>query len=286
MEKDYLLKAVAFDGEIRVYVARTTKMVEHAQKLTNSYPSASAAFGRTLTVASMMGAMLKGDDNLTIRIDGKGPINGILVNANANGNVKGYIGNPGVHFQYNTGKLNVGMTVGNDGFINVTKDLAIGGMYTSTSKLVSGEIGDDFAYYFTQSEQVPSTVAVGVLVNTDNTIMSAGGYIVQAMPNITEETLVKVEEAIGKMAPVSELINNGETPESILKMICGDNDCKILDKQEVKYHCDCSKDKFKRGLISLGKDELDQAFDESENGLIETSCHFCNNKYQFDRTEF
>ncbi len=283
--KDYLVKALAFNGEVRAYAVRSTEVVKKAQELFNSYPTATAALGRTLSIASLMGAMLKGDDDLTIRIDGGGPINGIVVRANANGEVSGYMGNPGVHFQYNSGKLNVGMAVGAAGHIQVTKDLGLKNMFTTTSEIVSGEIAEDFTHYFLQSEQIPSSVGAGVLVDVDNKPISAGAFIIQVMPNVKEETIVEIEKRLEKITPISTMIQEGATPEEILNTLLGSENVQIVDKHDVTYKCNCSKERFERGIIALGEKEISKIFEENNNEVIETECHFCLKKYTYSKED-
>lgn len=274
---DYLVKAHAYQGTVRIYAADTTALVRHAQQIHDLWPTSAAAFGRLLTVSIIMGAMYKGDQELTIRIESDGPIGGMVATTNAKGEVRGYVGNPHVFLQYNSGKLNVGQAVGN-GFIHVTKDLKVRDMFTSSSTIQSGELGDDFAYYFTTSEQIPSAVGVGVLVNDDNTILASGGFIVQVMPGCDEETVTILEEVIAAMPPVSDLIRQGVTPQQMIERL-SDGDYKLLEQMDLHYACDCTKEKFEKGLISLGADELRNLIEEQDP--IETVCHFCNTKYQF-----
>jgi molecular chaperone Hsp33 len=275
---DYLVKAYAFNGTVRIYAASTTDLVEEARNIHDTFPAATAAFGRTLTAAAIMGAMYKGDQTLTIRIDGGGPIGGIVVTTNANGDVRGYVGNPHVHASTNDGKLAVGYVVGTNGFMHVTKNLNIKNIFTSSAELQTGEIAEDFTYYFTKSEQIPSAVGLGVLIDTDNSVLSAGGFILQVMPGAKSETLDMIEFNINAMRPVSELIKSGYTPEMIVNEITkGDHE--IVERLEPHYHCDCMKERFAAGLVALGKTELDEMI--AENHPIETACHFCNKKYQF-----
>lgn len=278
--KDYLVKAYAFDGMARIYAASTTQLVDHARRIHGTWPAATAALGRTLTASVIMGAMYKGDVSLTIRIDGGGPIGGIVVTTDAEGHVRGYVGNPEVHASTNEDKLAVGYVVGKDGFLNVTKNLKVRDIFTSTSSLQTGEIGDDFAYYFVMSEQIPSSVGLGVLVNDDNSVLSAGGFILQLLPGASKkEGLVdRIESAIKAMRPVSELIRNGYDPEKIIQEITGGNH-EIVESMDLTYACDCSREKFSRGLASLGKKEIQEMVDEGKN--IETVCHFCKTKYEF-----
>lgn len=278
--KDYLVKAYAFGGMVRIYAASTTELVEHARVIHGTWPAATAALGRTLTAGVIMGAMYKGDISLTIRIDGGGPIGGIVVTTDAHGHVRGYVGNPEVHASTNEDKLAVGYVVGKEGFLNVTKDLKIRDIFTSSSALRTGEIGDDFAYYFVMSEQIPSSVGMGVLVDDDNSVLSAGGFILQLLPGASKkEGLVDmIESAIRAMKPVSELIRIGYTPEMIIKEITN-GDHEMVESMDLSYACDCSRDKFSRGLASLGKKELQEMVEEGTP--VETVCHFCKTKYEF-----
>lgn len=279
--KDYLVKAHAYNGTVRIYAADTTQLVSHAQEIHDLWPTSAAAFGRLLTVSIIMGAMYKGDQELTIRVEGDGPLGGMVSTTNALGEVRGYVGNPHVFLQYDSGKLNVGKAVGN-GFIHVTKDLKVKDMFTSSSAIQSGEIGDDFAYYFTASEQIPSAVGVGVLVNDDNKILASGGFILQVMPGCDEETVSVIENIIYNMKPVSDLIQEGITPKQMIELL-SDGEYKLLEELELNYKCNCTKEKFEKGLISLGTEELLSLIEEEDP--IETSCHFCNTKYQFTKED-
>lgn len=274
---DYLVKAYAYDGTVRIYAASTTNLVHHAQKIHDLWPTAAAAFGRLLTATVVMGAMYKGDQELTIRVESDGPIGGMVTTTNAHGEVRGYVGNPHVMLQYANGKLNVGQAVGN-GFIHVTKDLKVRDMFTSSAQIQTGELGEDFAYYFTMSEQIPSAVGLGVLVNDDNTILASGGFILQVMPGCKEESIQRMETILKNMKPISELIQEHATPEDIIAILA-DDDYKLLEHLELSYKCNCTKEKFESGLISLGYEELKNL--KEEDGHIETVCHFCNTKYHF-----
>jgi len=275
--KDYLVKAYAFDGTVRIYTAVTTNLVAHAQEIHDLWPTSAAALGRLLTVSVIMGAMYAENQELTIRVEGDGPIGSMVSTTNNNGEVRGYVENPHVFLQYNSGKLNVGQSVGN-GYIHVTKDLKIRNMFTSSSEIQTGEIAEDFAYYFTASEQIPSAVGLGVLVNEDNKILSSGGFILQVMPGCKKETIEKIEKIISELTPVSEMIEKGYSPEDIMNEISG-NSYQHLQTLDLKYFCTCSREKFEKGLISLGKEQLNEIILEDKN--IETVCHFCNTKYNF-----
>ncbi|MDF2699816.1 MAG: heat-shock protein Hsp33 [Haloplasmataceae bacterium] len=280
---DYIVRAISFDNKVRIFAVNATKTVQSAQEKHDLWPVASAALGRTLVVGSMMGAMLKGDEALTIRIKGDGPIGEILVDANAHGEVKGYVGNPHIHFQYPNGKLDVSSAVGKNGEIQVIKDLGMKDFFISSVDLISGELGEDFTYYFSKSEQTPSAVGCGVFVDTDNKILAAGGFIIQLMPGATDEIIDKLEKVIATIKPASQMISEGYSPETIVKEICNDEDFEIISTLPIDYVCRCNKDKFARGLISIGKQELSEILEEV--GMIETTCHFCNEKYHFNREE-
>jgi len=268
--KDYLIKAYGFNGTVRIYTAVTTNLVAHAQEIHDLWPTSAAALGRLLTNSVIMGAMYSEDQELTIRVVGDGPIGEMVTTTTSYGEVRGYVSNPHVFLQYNTGKLNVGKAVGN-GFIHVTKDLKIRNMFTSSSEIQTGEIAEDFAYYFTVSEQIPSAVGLGVLVNNDNKILSSGGFILQVMPGCKEETIKEIEETIKNLMPVSEMVKKGYTPEDIMNEITNNN-YQFLQKLDLNYYCTCSREKFEKGLISLGKVQLQEILEEDEK--IETTCHF------------
>ena len=282
--KDYLIKALGYNGQVRAYATATTETVSEAQRRHYTWPTASAALGRSMTAGVMMGAMLKGEDKLTIKIDGGGPIGVILVDSDAKGKVRGYVTNPQTHFDLNEhGKLDVARAVGNNGMITVVKDLGLREHFTGQTPIVSGELGEDFTYYFVTSEQVPSSVGVGVLVNPDNTILAAGGFILQLLPGTDDETITAIEERLKTIPPISKLIQAGKTPEEILEVLLGEGNVKILEKMPVSFSCTCSKERFSNALISLGKAEIQAIIDEE--GQAEAHCHFCNEKYQFTKEE-
>lgn len=282
--KDYLVKAVAYDGQVRAYAVRTTNTVSEAQRRHDTWATASAALGRTMTGAVMTGAMLKGQDKLTVKIEGGGPIGAIISDANGTGAVRGYVGHPHVHFDLNEkGKLDVARAVGTNGTLSMVKDLGLRENFTGQVPLISGEIGDDFAYYFVSSEQVPTSVGVGVLVNPDHTILASGGVIVQLMPGANEEIAEIIEKRIQQTDPISKLIQSGKTPEEILYAWLGEENVKILDTIDVFFECHCSKERISNGIISLGKEEIESMIEE--DGFAEATCHFCRETYQFDRSE-
>ncbi|MBE3568581.1 MAG: Hsp33 family molecular chaperone HslO [Bacillales bacterium] len=281
---DYLIKALAFDGKVRAYAANTTNTVGEAQRRHYTWPTASAALGRTMTAGVMMGSMMKGNAKVTIKVDGGGPIGIILVDSDAKGNVRGYVTNPQTHFDLNEhGKLDVRRSVGTSGTLTVVKDLGLRENFSGQVPIVSGELGEDFTYYFASSEQIPSSVGVGVLVNPDNSILAAGGFIIQLMPSTDDETIDRIEERLKTIPPISKLIQKGLTPEEILFEILGEDQVKILDKVPVQFKCNCSKDRFATAMIGLGKEEIQDMIDE--DGQAEAQCHFCNAKYVFTKEE-
>src|SRR3954447_24419362 len=242
--EDYLVKALAFNGQVRAYAVRSTKLVGEAQRRHYTWPTASAALGRAMTATLMMGAMLTDDNKLTVKIEGGGPIGYILVDSNAKGEVRGYVANPQTHFDLNEhGKLDVRRAVGTEGTLTVVKDIGLRDFFTGQVPIVSGELGEDFTYYFTTSEQVPSSVGVGVLVNPDDSILAAGGFIFQLMPGIEDETITMVEERLKTIPPISKLIQQGLSPEELLEEILGDEPIKFLETMPVSFTCTCSKER-------------------------------------------
>ncbi|KFM99658.1 Hsp33 family molecular chaperone HslO [Bacillus clarus] len=282
--KDYLVKALAFNGEVRAYSVRTTNTVSEAQRRHDTWRTASAALGRSLTTGTMMGAMLKGEQKLTIKVEGNGPIGPILVDAHANGDVRGYVTNPHVDFEgTEQGKLRVYQAVGTEGFVTVIKDIGMREPFIGQSPIVSGELGEDFTYYFAVSEQTPSSVGVGVLVNGDDSILAAGGFILQIMPGAQEETISFIEDHLQKIPPVSTLIEQGLSPEELLYEVLGEDKVKVLETMDVQFNCTCSRERIESVLISLGKTELEQVREEEEE--TEVHCHFCNERYKFSKED-
>lgn len=281
--KDYLVKALACEERVRIYVCSSTHLVENARQRFDLWPTSAAALGRTLSVGSLMGSMLKSDkEQLTININGGGPIGTIMVDAYSDGHVRGFVSDPHIMLQYNdTKKLAVGVAVGKDGYLQVIKDLNMKENWSGTVELQSGEIGDDFAYYFTVSEQTPSAVSVGVLVNTDNSIQSAGGMIIQMLPDATEEDIVKVENIVSHMEPISKMINEHESLEEILKALF--DDVKVLTTQDIEFRCKCDRASMKRVLVTLSKEERKRMIEEDHG--CEITCNFCNEKYFFTEEE-
>ncbi|MBU7594071.1 Hsp33 family molecular chaperone HslO [Metabacillus halosaccharovorans] len=275
---DYLIKAIAFNNQVRAYAARTTETISEAQKRHQTWPTASAALGRSMTAGVMLGSMLKGDAKLTIKVEGGGPIGVIIVDSNSKGEVRGYVTNPQTHFDLNEkGKLDVARAVGTQGNLTIVKDLGLKDHFSGQVPIVSGELGEDFTYYLVTSEQVPSSVGVGVLVNPDNTILASGGFIIQLLPGTDDETITEIEKRLGEVEPISKLIQRGLTPEEILEEVLGKGNVKVLEKQPVAFKCQCSKERIENAIVSLGNDEIQAMIDE--DGQAEAQCHFCNEVY-------
>lgn len=280
---DRALRAVSSDGTVRVFTCVTTSLVNELQRRHHLWPVATAALGRTASIAGMMGLQLKGEERLTVQIKGDGPLGTIMVDADSNGFVRGYVHNPQVHVpQKQQGKLNVGGGVG-EGLLYVMRDMGLKDVYRGSSELQSGEIADDFTYYFAVSEQTPSSVGAGVLVNTDNSVIVSGGFIVQLMPGHTEETIRKVEAAVDAMPSVTDLLREIENPlpEHVLERLLPD--ARVLEQQPLAFRCQCSRDKVENTLRSLGNEEITAMLEE--RGEAEMICHFCNEAYHFDKTE-
>lgn len=282
--KDYLVKALAFDGTIRAYAVRSTDTIAEVQRRHHIWPTATAAIGRTMTAGVMMGAMVKGEDKLTIKVEGNGPIGAMIVDANGHGEVRGYVTNPQTHFELNEfGKLDVRRAVGVDGMLTIVKDLGLKEFFTGQVPIISGEIAEDFTEYFVVSEQVPSAVGLGVLVNPDNSVKAAGGFIIQVMPGATDETITRLEQYIAKMEPISSLIDRGLTPEEILEEILGADNVAILSTEDVTFSCNCSRDRFSSAIIGLGEQEILEMIEE--DGHAEAHCHFCTESYEFSKED-
>ena len=282
--KDYMIRAIAAGGQVRAFAADTRETVEYARAAHNTSPVVTAGLGRLLTAGSMMGSMMKGErDVLTLKAEGSGPVGHYLVTADSHGNVKGYAANPDVILPANAaGKLDVAGSLG-VGLLTVIKDLGLKEPYTGTCELITGEIADDITYYFATSEQTPSSVGLGVLMTKENTVNVAGGFIIQIMPDTTEGTISAVEEKITSITSVTGMLEKGMTPEDILQYILGDLELEILDKTEVAFVCDCSKEKVSKALAAINKEDLQGIIDDGED--IEIKCHFCNKTYGFSVEE-
>ena len=277
---DYIIRATAANDQIRAFAAVTTQMVETAREHHNTSPVATAALGRLLTAGAMMGSMMKGEkDVLTLQIKAGGPLQGITVTADSQGNVKGYVGNPYVCIQANSkGKLDVAGAVG-PGFLNVIKDMGLKEPYSGQVMLQTCEIAEDLTYYFATSEQVPSAVGLGVLMNKNNTVRQAGGFIVQLMPFAEEEVISRLEQNVQKINSVTSLLEEGHTPESLLEKVLEGFDMQINEKTDTRFHCNCTRERVEKALISIGRKELNEMIQEGKP--IEMNCHFCNTNYTF-----
>ena len=279
---DEIVIAEALNGEVRIHIARTTKLVEEARKHHNCMPTSIAALGRTLTATSIMASDLKNNyETITCIINGNGPSGTILAQANGEGKVRGFIGNPGLHYVREDGHLDVARAVGVNGNLTVIRDSGLKEAFTGVAPLQSGEIGDDFTYYFAISEQIPSVVGVGVLVDVDYSIKASGGLIYQLMPKATEETIVYCEELAKRQKPVSTLISEGKDLEDII--IDYFADAKILNHRNIKWYCDCSKEKFAYSLMTLADEDLDELIEEDKGA--EVRCEYCNTFYNFSTQE-
>lgn len=277
---DYIVRATAANAQIRAFACTTREMVETARQAHNTSPVMTAALGRLLTAGAMMGSMLKGEkDLLTLQIRGDGPGRGLTVTADALGNVKGYALVPDVILPANSvGKLDVSGALG-AGYLNVIKDLGLKEPYAGQVQLQTGEIAEDLTYYFATSEQVPSSVGLGVLMEKNNTVKQAGGFIIQLMPFAEEETIVRLEENLSKVASVTSMLEAGNSPEKILEILLDGLDVEITETSNTMFYCNCSKDRVEKALISIGKAELQDMIEDGEP--IEVKCHFCNKGYEF-----
>lgn len=283
--KNEIKKFLAYNGRVSITCAMTTELVDEARKIHDLTPVSTAALGRLLTMATIMGSDLKDEeDNITLQIKGNGPIGTMVAVVNGAMKVKGTVGNPYVDIPLNEfGKLDVGMAVGNDGFLNVIKDLGLKKPYIGIVPLSSGEIAEDFARYFTESEQTKSAVALGVLVNKDG-VKSAGGYLVSAMPDATDEDITNLEKNIFEAGAISRMLDEGLSLYEIARKITGDKDVKIIQENiDAKYECDCSEEKMKKALSTIGKKQLKEILEE--DGKAEMTCHFCNKKYTVSKEE-
>ena len=281
--KDYIVRATAGNTQIRAFAAVTTNLVEEARVHHQTSPVATAALGRLLTGGVMMGSMMKNDtDMLTIQIKCSGDIEGLTVTADSQGNVKGYVFNPDVMLPPKNGKLDVGGALG-QGVMTIIKDMGLKEPYVGQVALQTGEIAEDLTYYFAASEQVPSAVGLGVLMNKDNTVRQAGGFIVQVMPFAEEATIAKLEENVQKIQSVTTLLEQGHTPESLLEQVLDGFDIEINDTIPTEFYCNCSKSRVERALISIGRKELNELIQDGKD--VELNCHFCNQNYVFSVEE-
>ena len=282
--KDYMVRATAANAQIRAFACTTRETVETARASHNTSPVVTAALGRLLTAGAMMGSMLKGkEDLLTLQVTGDGPMGGMTVTADSMGGVKGYANEPQVILPANSqGKLDVGGAVGS-GILRVIRDMGLKDPYVGQTALQTGEIAEDLTYYFATSEQVPSSVGLGVLMEKDNTVKQAGGFIVQLMPFAEEETIQKLESNLSKIRSVTSLLDEGVTPEGLLELVLEGMDFQFLETRDVKFACNCSKERVEKALISIGREEIGNMIADGET--IEVKCHFCNKGYHFSIPE-
>lgn len=277
---DYIVRAMAAGQQIRAFAITSKELVEKAREAHNTSPVATAALGRLLSAGAMMGVMMKGEkDVLTLQMKGSGPLGGNTVTADSKGNVKGYVDNPNVILPPNKdGKLDVGGAIG-VGILNVIKDLGLKEPYNGSVELKTGEIGDDLTYYFAASEQVPSAVGLGVLMNKDNTVKQAGGFIIQLMPFIADEVVDKLEAKLAKVKSVTAMLDGGYTPEMILEELLGEFGLEITDTMPTQFYCNCDRARVEKALIGAGRAALNEMVQDGKT--IEVNCHFCNEKYEF-----
>lgn len=282
-EKDYIVRATAAGGQIRAFAATTRELVEEARSRHGTSPVATAALGRLLTAGAMMGSMMKNDtDVLTLQINGDGPLGGITVTADSRGDVKGYVQNPDVILPPKNGKLDVGGAVG-IGLLTVIKDMGLKEPYSGQTILVTSEIAEDLTYYFANSEQVPSSVGLGVLMEKDNTVKCAGGFIVQLMPFAEEKVISRLEENVEKITSVTRLLEEGYTPQRLLEDLTEGLDLEITDTMPARFYCNCSKERVERAVASIGAKDIREMIDEGKD--IEVKCHFCNTAYSYSVDE-
>ncbi|NOU98298.1 Hsp33 family molecular chaperone HslO [Paenibacillus sp. LMG 31456] len=280
--RDYLIRATAMEGKVRAFAVRATGIVDEISKRHVMTPTTTAALGRTIAAGLMMGAMLKGEEKLTILVKGGGPIGQIVVDANAHGEVRGYVDNPEVDLPLNeAGKLDVAGVVGTEGFLNIIKDLGLKEPYRGSIPLISGELAEDFTYYFAKSEQTPSAVALGVLVGLDYTVTAAGGFVIQLLPGLTDDEISIIELQLSRIEPITKMLEQGLDLEDILHRLLPE--VQVMGEAEVKFRCKCSKERVEQTLISLGREEIEELLREDEKA--EVICHFCNEAYQFDKED-
>ncbi len=282
---DYIVNAITSNGAIRVVAADTTELCNRAQEIHKMSPTAAAALGRTLTAAAIMGSMLKSsEDSLTLQLNGGGPIGKVVAVSDGNANVKGYVSNPLVDLPLNEkGKLDVGGAIGRDGMLGIVRDLGLKEPYIGQVPLVNGEVAEDLTQYYATSEQLPTAVALGVLVDVDYTIKAAGGFILQVLPGAYDEDIDNVEKTIASLSSVTEMLDNGKKPEDIVEHLLSGYEIEYFENVPTKYSCDCSRDRTDRALISIGKDELTKII--TEDGKAQITCHFCDNVYDYTKEE-
>ena len=282
--KDYLVRGIIPSKNCRVFACQTTQLLEIARQKHGLWPTASAALGRMMSATLMMSAMNKNHEKMTVTMNGNGPIGTMIATTNSDGKIKAFVANPEVHYTYNdTGKLAVGVAVGNEGTLQVIKDMGLKEPYVGQTMLQTGEIAEDLTYYFAISEQVPSSVGLGVLMEGDNTVKQAGGFILQLMPFAEEATVARLEESLQKFSSVTAVLEEGNSPEQMLEMLLDGLSMQIADTMETRYRCGCSKQRVERAVASIGKKDIEEMIADGKD--IEVDCHFCNKKYVFSVEE-
>ena len=286
MDRDYLVRATALDERVRAFALNATGVVTELRRRHDTYPAVTAALGRTAMGALLISAAtLKEEEQLlTVEVKGGGPAGRIVVTANGRGEVRGLVGNPHAHAESVNGKLNVAGVVGSKGYLSVTKHLGMKDSYQGTVELLSGEIGDDLAYYLLQSEQTPSAVGVGVFVQPDHTVEAAGGYMIQLLPGLSDEEITAIEQRIAELPHPTTLLRDGATPEQILERIFPEG-YTLGDSQPIRFHCPCSRERFESAIVSLGQEEVRRIIEEEEEPFTEVVCHFCNETYRYSPSE-
>ena len=276
---------ISEDGSVVMVIADTTSIVYRAEQIHKTSAVVTAALGRLLTAASLMGSMLKGDDDsITLRMSGGGPSGSVIAVSDSLGNPRGYVQNPIVELELNKyGKLDVSGAVGKDGYLYVIRDLGFGEPYIGQIPIVSGEIAEDIAAYYASSEQIPTVCALGVLVDTDLTVKCSGGYLIQLLPGASEETITALENNINSIAPITEMLNKGMSLDDICNTALKGFNPQLLDEQPIEYRCNCSKHRVEQALISVGREELEKIAEEEKETQVE--CHFCDKKYVFTNDE-
>lgn len=282
---DSLVKALAYNDEIRIYAINATEMIEKARKTHDSWSAATAVLGRTMIASTMLGATLKNPkDKLTVRVQGDGPVGTIVVDANMYGENRGYIQNPHVALELNkAGKIDVGGAVGSNGFLTITKDQGLKTPFVGQVPLVSGELGEDFTYYMTVSEQTPSSFGLSVLINPDESVKVAGGFMIQVLPDVSEETIAQLEKSLAEIKGVSTILTESNSLDNLLEELVGKDNYRIIEEMPVSFKCDCSKERFADAIISLGRDEIQKMIEEDHGA--EAECHFCRKKYDYSVDE-
>lgn len=278
---DILVKALGFNNQVRIYAVTTTDTLNLIGDRLNYFPSALDALGRVLSMGAMMGGTLKREETVTLRIEGDGQIGRIIVDANAYGDIRGYSDNPHCHFEYNDNRLNAKATIGSKGMITVIKDLKLKEPFIGYTPIITGEVAEDFAYYYSVSEQISTAISLGVLVDTEGRAVVSGGFMIQLLPNCCDDTINQIEAKVKNLPPISEILTSGFSPKEIIKNIA--DDANILDEVKINFKCNCSYDKFARGILSLGSNEIKAMIDE--DGEAQTTCNFCGNQYYFSKDD-